>query len=212
MRPLFQVLPEPGGRASDSRYFFDLVELVQRFERRERVDVESLDFVADLLEYRIVQLEHRQLHAAVDMRNGLSRFLGTVAHLASVGGFHLFENLVGPAGDLHGHAGHFGYMDTERVFRPSEHELAQEDDLAVDLPDRHVVVLDPFVKLLHFVELVVVRGEERFGAGRRVAVDVFDHRPRDGNAVVGTRAPADFVQQHEAALGNVVQDAGPSAR
>ena len=53
-----------------------------------------------------------------------------------------------------------------------------------------------------------MRGEKRLGAGRGVVVKVFDHRPSDRNAVVGRRAAADFVEQHDAAVRNVIEDAG----
>ena len=47
---------------SDTSYLLDFVELVQRLDRGQRVDVEALDLVADLHQHGIVELEHRQLH------------------------------------------------------------------------------------------------------------------------------------------------------
>ena len=43
-------------------YLLDFVKLVERFDRGQGVDVESLDLVADLHQYGVVELEHRQLH------------------------------------------------------------------------------------------------------------------------------------------------------
>jgi len=94
------------------------------------------------------------------------------------------------------------------VLRTAAFELAQEDDLVAQLLDAHMVVLHAGAHLLHFVQLVVVCGEERLGVRRRVVVQVLDHRPGDGNTVVGTRAAADFVQQDDAAVGDVIEDAG----
>ena len=99
-------------------------------------------------------------------------------------------------------------VDTERVLRAAALELAQEDDLVAHLADRDVVVLHARTHLLHLVELVVVRGEERLGMGRGVVVQVFDHGPGDRDAVVGRRAAPDLVEQHDAAVRDVVQDAG----
>ena len=94
------------------------------------------------------------------------------------------------------------------MLRAAALELAQEDDLVAHLLDRDVVVLHPGAHLLHLVQLVVMRGEKRLGAGRGGVVKVFDHRPGDRNAVVGRRAAADFVEQHDAAVRNVIEDAG----
>ena len=55
---------------------------------------------------------------------------------------------------------------------------------------------------------MVVGGEERLGAQGGVVVDVLDHRPGDGDAVVGAGAAADLVQDEQAAGGGVVQDVG----
>ena len=44
-------------------------------------------------------------------------------------------------------------------------------------------------------EFVIVRGEEGFGAA--VLVDVFDHGPGEGEAVVGGGAASDLVEQDE---------------
>ena len=43
--------------------FLDVVELVERFEGREVVDVETQDFVAHLTEHGVVELEEGELHA-----------------------------------------------------------------------------------------------------------------------------------------------------
>ena len=71
-----------------------------------------------------------------------------------------------------------------------------------------MVVLHARTHLLHLVQFMVMRGEKRLGMRRRVVVQVFDHGPRNRNTVIGARTAADFVQQHDAAVGNVIEDAG----
>ena len=94
------------------------------------------------------------------------------------------------------------------MLRSAPLQLAQENDRFIHLLDAHVVVLHTRAHLLHLVEFVVVGRKKRLGTGRRMVVQVFDHRPGDRNTVVGTRTASDFVQQDDAAVGNIVQDAG----
>ena len=94
------------------------------------------------------------------------------------------------------------------MLRSAPLQLAQEDDRLIHLLDAHMVVLHARAHLLHLVEFVVVGREKRLGTGRRMVVQVFDHRPGDRNTVVGARTASDFVQQDDAAVGNIVQDAG----
>ena len=54
---------------------------------------------------------------------------------------------------------------------------------------------------------MVVRRKERLGTGRRVVVQVLDHCPGNRDAVVGARSASDLVQQHDAAVRNVVENA-----
>ena len=52
---------------------------------------------------------------------------------------------------------------------------------------------------------MVVGGEKRLGVPF-VLVDILDNRPRDGDAIVGARAAAEFVKKNQAAFGEVVED------
>ena len=119
----------------------------------------------------------------------------------------LLQDDVGALDDAPGHSRNLGHMDTKAVLRAALLELAQEDDFAVDLLHRDVVVLNAGKIFLHLVQLVVVGGEERARpAGLRVLVQVFNDGPGYRDAVVGRRAAAQLVEEHQRAAADVVQD------
>ena len=97
-------------------------------------------------------------------------------------------------------------MDAEAVLASAGDQLAQEQDLAVLLAHAHVGVVDPGESVRHAVEFVVMGGEQRLGAALRVLVQELGDGPRDADAVVRARAPADFIEQDERAVRQVVQD------
>ena len=97
-------------------------------------------------------------------------------------------------------------MYTERVLRTARLQFAQKHHAVVHLAHRDVPVLDAREEALHFVELVIVRGEKRASVRPRVLVDIFHDGPGYGDAVVGRRAAPEFVEKHEAALAQVVHD------
>ena len=66
-------------------------------------------------------------------------------------------------------------------------------------------ILHPRVQRSQVVQLVVVRGEERLGTLSKL-VDVLYDGPSDGHAVVRGGSAANLVQQHQRAIGQVVQD------
>ena len=78
---------------------------------------------------------------------------------AGVVGFELLQYVLGTLHDRARHTRYFSHMNTERVLRSAAHQLAQEDNLAVKLLHRHVVVLYALEVLLHLVQLVIVSGE-----------------------------------------------------
>ena len=124
------------------------------------------------------------------------------------GAFELLEDGSGTLDDDAWHACYLGYVYAEAVFRAASLELAQEDDLPVDFLDADIEVLDALEAAFHLVQFVVVCGKKRAGASLAVLVDVLHDGPCDGDAVVGARAATEFVEEHQAALGEVVQDAG----
>jgi hypothetical protein len=53
-----------------------------------------------------------------------------------------------------------------------------------------------------------MRGKEGSWSTLGIAVEVFDDRPRDRQAIVGGRAAADFIEDDQRPVGRVVQDVG----
>ena len=98
-------------------------------------------------------------------------------------------------------------MDPETVVRTARLEFAGEDHLVADLAHRHVEIVNAGERVGHLVEFVVMGGEKRLGPLARL-MQVLGNGPRDGNAVVGTRAAAYLVQNDQAALRDIVQDVG----
>ena len=125
---------------------------------------------------------------------------------AGVVGFELLQYVLGTLHDRARHTRYFSHMNTERVLRSAAHQLAQEDNLAVKLLHRHIVVLYTLEVFLHLVQLVIVSGEERARLRLRVLVKILHDSPGDGDAVVGRRAAAQLVEEHERTRRHVVQD------
>src|SRR5690554_5530180 len=94
------------------------------------------------------------------------------------------------------------------MFAASGHQFPKEDHLVIDLLHRHVVVFDPFERLRHLVQLMVMCGKEGFGTCRRVFVYILHDGPRDGNTVVGAGPTSQFIEKNQAFLGKVFRDFG----
>ena len=97
-------------------------------------------------------------------------------------------------------------MNTERVFAATPFQFTQENDFIIDFLHRHIIVLDAFEGLLHFIQFVIVRGKQRTGLGTRMFVDVFHNGPCNGNAVVSGSAAPQLIKEHQTAGGEIVQD------
>ena len=159
--------------AGDDR--FDVVQLVEGSHWREVVDVGVEDFIANLAQHRIVELEKRQLHAA----------LPCIAHFAEVSsgvgarivGFQLLQNFVGALDDDRRQPCEFCHMDSEAVFASAFHQFADENHFAVYFFDRHVVVDNAFERFFHFVQFVVVGGKQRLGAKQLSICDILNNGP-----------------------------------
>ena len=76
-------------------------------------------------------------------------------------------------------------MDTKRVLAPTLFQFTQEDDLAVDLLDADVIVLDTREVLLHLVQLVVVGSKERTSPCLRLFVQILNNGPGYRDTVIG---------------------------
>ena len=83
-------------------------------------------------------------------------------------------------------------------------DAAQEHDLVAPLAHRDVQVLDRRQVGRDLGQLGVVGGEQR--ARARHLGQVLGDRPGERDAVEGARAPPDLVEDHEAAVGRVVED------
>ena len=93
-----------------------------------------------------------------------------------------------PRHDALRHAGQLGHVDTEGVLASSPFQLTQEDDFLIHFAHRHVIVLHAGIQLLHLVQLMVMRGEERPCPPFFIFMDVFHDSPRDADTVVRRRA------------------------
>ena len=120
----------------------------------------------------------------------------------------MFEHLSGAAYDGSRHAGQPRHVYAEGMLRSAALERAQKNHPAVFFDYRHIPVLDARKERFHFIELVVVGGEERAGVGGGVFVYVLHDGPGYGDAVVGRCAASQLVEQHEAAWREVVHDVG----
>ena len=106
------------------------------------------------------------------------------------------------------HTSQARHVDTKRVFRTARLQFAKEDHAALGFAHRHIPVAHTRINLFHLVEFVVVRGEKGAGVCLWVFVNMLHDGPGDGNAIVGGSAAAQFVEEHEAALREVVHDVG----
>ncbi len=96
-------------------------------------------------------------------------------------------------------------MNAETVFRASARQLAEEYDLVPRLLDRHMEILYPLEAGRHLVQFMVMGGKQHLRPASGMFVQVFGDGPCDGYAVKRARPPADFIHQHQAAVGNIVQ-------
>ena len=173
--------------------FLYIIQFAQRLERREVVDVETKYLVAYLTKYRVVELEEVQLNATVCILACL--YLPSQVFVV-YRTFQFLENNICSCHNSPRHTSQLGNMDTETMFRTASFQFTQEDDLTIDLLDADVEILDAREGPFHLVQLVIVCGKERAGMSAIVLMDVFDNGPRDGNAVVGTCAATQFIEEH----------------
>ena len=97
-------------------------------------------------------------------------------------------------------------MDTERVFRAAAHQLTKEDHLVVHLLHTHIIVLDPREVLLHFVQLMVVRGKQCTGLCFGMFMQILHNGPGNTDTIVSRSTASQLVKEHQRLRRNVVQD------
>ena len=84
----------------------------------------------------------------------------------------------------------------------------QEDHPAPLIRHRYIEVLDPWQNTSEFHQFVIMGGEEGLRAEVRAVMEELNHRPGDGEAVIGGRATPDLIQDDERARCGIVQDIG----
>ena len=143
--------------------------------------------VPDLAQHWVVQLEEAELHAVVRLHDLLCP-TAVFHHILAVGRFQFLQYGIRPRHDALRHAGQLGHVDTEGVLASAPFQLTQEDDFLVHFAHRHVIVLHAGIQLLHLVQLMVMRGEERPCPPFFIFMDVFHDSPRDADTIVRRRA------------------------
>ncbi len=122
-------------------------------------------------------------------------------------GFEAFEDFSGAPDDAQGHAGHLCYMDAIAAPERTRRHAMQENDLALFIfADGHRIHAQVRQFLRHRCQFVVVSGEERPGCCE--VMQVLDNSPRNRQAIVSARAPADLIQDNQAMPRGMMQDSG----
>lgn len=92
------------------------------------------------------------------------------------------EDFLGSSEDGAGDAGHSGDVDSVGAIGAAGEDSVGPDNVVTELFDADAEVLDGWDGFCDGVELVVVGGKEGFATGFD---KVLNHRPGDGEAVVG---------------------------
>ena len=106
---------------------FDVVKLVECFEGREVIDVETQDFVAYLTEHGVIELKEGELHALT-----AGGYLGcglTSCTDRGILGLQLLQDDVGTLDDTARHTGYLSHVNTEGVLTPTRSSLRRKTTL-----------------------------------------------------------------------------------
>ncbi len=90
-------------------------------------------------------------------------------------------------------AGKLGDLNAIGTIGGALHDLVQEDDIALPIRHAHGEIDDARKLFGELRQLVKMRGEER--ARAIDLMQMFHHRPGDGEPVEGRRAAADLIQR-----------------
>ena len=118
----------------------------------------------------------------------------------------LIENLTGPLHHRGGNAGEASGFDAVAAAGAAGLHAMQKQQVIAGFLHQHLEVGHIRALCRQVVELVIVRREH--GAGLQVAGQVFAHGPGDGEAIKGGSATADLIEQHQGAIGGVMEDVG----
>ena len=67
-----------------------------------------------------------------------------------------------------------------------------------------MIVLDTFERTLHLDKLVIMRREQDLSLTLRMFVQIFRYSPSDADAVVSACSSAYLIEEHEAAVRDVI--------
>src|SRR5579862_1431170 len=168
-------------RAFALEFPLQLLEEIEGLERRERIDVDGFDAIDDALRKR---REDGELH-------GLGCGFGLDALPLLL--FMLAQDMLGALDNGSGQACHTSHFDSVALAGGSRLDVVQEDDAVRRFLDAHAQVAHLLQFFHEHGELMVMRGEERAGAG--FGVEVFDCGPRKRETIEGRCAAAHLVEQ-----------------
>ena len=97
-----------------------------------------------------------------------------------------------------------GHMDTVASVSTARNDAAEESDFLSSFLYRNSIVFYMTAFIGHNRQLVIMGGKE--GKAMNFPVNVLHHRPGNAHTVIGTGAPADFVQKNEAVSGSMTKD------
>jgi len=116
------------------------------------------------------------------------------------------EDFLGAVEDGFWEAGESCDLDAVGFIGWAGEDLAEEDNVFVPLSHGDVEVSDGVLGFGEGAEFVVVSGKE--GAASDLIVEVLGDGPRDGEAIEGSGAAANFIEDDEALFGCVIDDEG----
>ena len=89
------------------------------------------------------------------------------------------------------------HVDPIRTVGAAGHHFVQENHVPLLFQNVHAGILDARQGALQFSQFVEMRGKEGLGLKTRMVVQVLQHRAGNGQAVVGTGAASNLVENHQ---------------
>src|SRR5437016_3416255 len=172
-------------------------ESIQGIERRQRVDVEAVEFEKQGIGPRGWGLAKQRELRRIEW--GGSRLLCDV-----MPGLEQFEDLPGARHDRSGQSREPAHVNSIGAVGATGLEPVHEDDFLADLAHRHVEVADVLELFGELRQLVIMRRKDRLAPD--AVVQAFGDGPGDRHAVVGRGPTADLIEEYQAAAGGGVQD------
>ena len=95
-------------------------------------------------------------------------------------------------------------MDTKGMLRATTLQLAEEDDFAIDLLHRDVVILDTGEVLLHLIQFMIVRSKERARMTFGILVQIFHDGPGYWDAIISRSATPQLIEENQRARRHII--------